>query len=75
MADLFTTLSRSIFSRPLELFLHVLLLGKAAQTSMLTGKQYEYPLFEEPFYKQPAKNQDALKYKFGVIQYGEPPVN
>ena len=34
MADSFTTPSRRVSSRPLQLFVEVLLLGKAAQTPM-----------------------------------------
>ena len=41
MANLFTTLSRSTTSRPLLQFLEALLLRKAAQTPMLTGKHSE----------------------------------
>ena len=41
MDDLFAILSRSISSRPLRPFQEALLLRKAAQTPMLTGKHSE----------------------------------
>ena len=38
MADSFETVSRSLSSRPLLLFLYALLVGKAVETPMLEGK-------------------------------------
>ena len=41
MADLYTTQPRSVSSRPSRQFLEALLLRKAGQTLMLTGRQSE----------------------------------